>query len=86
MTELPKSFRKYSDWVPQRNSKLLQKPEVREVGSLQMTVLGFWQATYRLKQIPVPAPRRQMEIDYATFKGRPFPLNDEEWRKLMRGE
>lgn len=86
VTEFPKSFRKYSDWIPQRNSKLLQKPEVREVGSMKLRILGFWEATYRLKQIPVPAPRRQMEIDYATFKGRPFPLNDAEWSRLMRGE
>ncbi len=86
VTEFPKLIRRYSDWLPQRTSKMLNKPEAREIGVLKQRILFFWEATYRLKQIKRRnPPPRQVEIDYATFKESPFPLNDDEWSRLMRG-
>jgi hypothetical protein len=65
---------------------MLNKPEAREIGVLKQRILFFWEATYRLKQIKRRnPPPRQVEIDYANFKESPFPLNDNEWSRLMRG-
>lgn len=86
VTELPKSFRKVNAWLPSRTSKILNRPEAREIGSLKQRVLFFWDATYRLKQLKRQHPAaHEVEIDYATFKARPFPLDDEEWSRLLRG-
>jgi len=86
VAEHPKSFKKVSDWLPLRSSKLLARPEARELGSMTLRILFFWEAKYRLKQIQRKnPPPRVLEIDYANFKQNRFPLNDQEWLTLLNG-
>lgn len=84
VTEFPRSFRKFSTWLPHRSSKLLSLPEASEIGSMRQRILGLWEATYRLKKISLDKPPgNKMEIDYTEYQPHPFPLDDAEWRAYI---
>lgn len=84
-TELPKSLSRYKTWFRSHNNTLLRKsPEAITLAEFKAPVLWFYKAGYSLKRMPDPVPREgKINLNYADYLDRPFPLNDLEWRKLI---
>lgn len=84
----PREFRKYRDWLPAQSSKTLREsPDAVLVTSIDAKILWFWKAKFEIRRVHSDAKRDDVvELDYDRYVRQPFPLNDEEWRKLMAGD
>lgn len=90
LTTPPASVARFKRWLPSRNPAFLRsRPELIEatLAECEMRTLWFWTAKYSLVRVPFDKPPSdRLKIDYVTYRRPIFPLNDEEWSALLRGE
>jgi hypothetical protein len=84
----PKFLKRHRDWFPTGNShSLATSPEAEVIATLKAPLLGFWEGTFELKRIHKDTPQSgRLGLDSHLYTDHPFPLDDAEWRILLRGD
>ena len=86
--QMPKAISRLHAWLPSHNNALLgHSKEAVSIAKLRVPLLWFYKATIELRKMPGPVPREgKVTVNYGAYQDHPFPLNDAEWRDLIRGK
>lgn len=86
VADYPKPVKYFREWLPTKtNASLRSLPPSTIIKELRAPILWFYTARFQLKKVAVTQPRPQPEpMDPSRSQYHPFPLNDEEWRQVMK--